>query len=192
MHKTEIGSFYFLLDNKSEPCVIQITWQTLRHTSLDVQKHKKEHWLRHIRNKVRGVHLAPRAETIQPRPIYRLRCWYNIDTALIAQAIRTGWGAPRRGRDCVKARHPPWCSHSTTHFNSTANTIVFVSVHYPQMPDHCRETPPGVLDWTLSPTNRCACACTQCKQLNRRTFCKTKAKCNTEPFTLLKDEKLHR
>lgn len=90
---------------------------------------------------------------METRPTHNLHCWYNIDMALIALAIRLGGGATRRGKNCVKARHTPRCSLFTTHFSSTANTILFVSVHYPQMLDHCRQTPSGGLDWSLSPTN---------------------------------------
>lgn len=63
--------------------------------------------------------------------------------ALIALAVRLGGGAARRDKDCVKARHTPCCSLSTTHFSSTANTILFVSGHYPQMLDHHRQNSLG-------------------------------------------------
>lgn len=90
---------------------------------------------------------------MESRPAHDLHCWYNIDMALIALAIRPGGRATRRDQNCVKARHTPLCSLSTTHFSSTANTILFVSVHYPQTLDHYRQTPSGSLDCSLSPTN---------------------------------------
>lgn len=74
--------------------------------------------------------------------------------ALIALAVRLGGGAAKRDRDCVKARHSPCRSFSTTHFSSTANTILFVSGHYPHVLNHYRQTPSGGLDWSLSPPTR--------------------------------------
>lgn len=108
----------------------------------------------HYKIKWEGLAFAPWAETMETRPTHNLllliQYWHGTNSS----GYKTGRRSNQARQKLREGQAYPALCLTTTHFSSTANTILFVSVHYPQMLDRYRQNPSGGLDRSLSPTNK--------------------------------------